>query len=51
MKTTVWKRGTVTIYVGGDPEKGDTPEITIDIKDPQILFDSGSNKMIIVETK
>jgi hypothetical protein len=51
MKTTVWKKNIVTIYVGGDPAKGQIPELTIELNNPQILTDSDKNVMVIVETK
>ena len=51
MKITFWKRGTVTIYVGGDPVKNTSPDLTIEMQDPQILVDQDKQTIQIVETK
>lgn len=52
MKANLWvKKGIVTITVGGDPAKGVAPLLTLDVKDPQILYDEGTNKISIIETK
>ena len=51
MKTTVWEKRNIVIYVGGDIEKGKPPEITIEIKDPQVQFDSFKNTIYIKETE
>ena len=51
MKVNLWaKKGIVNITVV-DSAKGAAPTLTIDIKDPQILYDEGANKITIVETK
>jgi hypothetical protein len=51
MKTTVWKKTKITIFIGGDPAKGQIPELTIEMDNPQILTDSDKNIIVIVETK
>ena len=52
MKETLWaKKGLITITVVGDSAKGTAPLVTVEIKDPQILFDEGTNTIRIVETK
>jgi len=51
MKTTIWKQEKIVIYIGGDPSKGQIPEITIELDNPQIRFDSDNNTVIIAETK
>jgi len=52
MKINLWaKKGTVTISVIGDSSKGTAPLVTMEIKDPQIIFDEGDNTIKIVETK
>lgn len=51
MKTTVWENRNIVIYLGGDPEKGEKPEITIEINEPQIMIDSYKNIIIIKEKK
>lgn len=51
MKTTVWEKRRAVIYIGGDPDKNEPPEITIEINEPQISFDSYENKIVIKEKK
>lgn len=51
MKTTIWQKKKVTIYIGGDPEKNQPPEITLEMDNPQISYDSNKNTMLIVETR
>lgn len=50
MKTTVWKKDKVVIYIGGDPTKGQVPDITLELNNPQIQLDTEKNHIIIVET-
>ncbi len=51
MKTTIWEKKKIIVYIGGDPAKNQAPEITIEMENPQIQFDSDKNIMIITETK
>lgn len=52
MKLTIWeKKEETTIYVGGDPNKGEAPFITIQAKDPQVFIDDDKGYMVIKETK
>jgi hypothetical protein len=51
VKTTIWRRNRIVIYIGGDPAKGQNPELTIELENPQVLIDSESNIITIVETK
>jgi len=51
MKTNIWLKKKVTIYIGGDPEKNQPPVITLELENPQIVFDANTDKMIITETK
>lgn len=51
MKTTVWEKKRITIYIGGDPAKNQPPEITIELDSPQVQFDTDKNIMHIIETK
>lgn len=49
---TIWlKQPTVTLFVGGDPSKGQAPLITATIEKPQILVDPEKNTIVIIETK
>lgn len=47
----VWLKDKVSIYVGGRPEKGQQPLLTISIDSPQIIVDKERNIVYIVETK
>jgi len=52
VKINLWaKKGAVTICFGGDPAKGVAPVLTVEVQNPQVLYDEGSNKIQIVETK
>jgi hypothetical protein len=51
MKTTVWAKKKVTVYIGGDPAKNQAPEITIEMENPQFQFDTDKNTIIIFETR
>ena len=51
MKTTIWLKHNITIYVAGDPEKGQPPIITLEMKEPQIKFDTDKYTIHITETK
>jgi hypothetical protein len=51
MKTTIWVKRNVTVFIGGDAEKNIPPLITLEMKDPQIIFDEHDGKIKIVETK
>lgn len=51
MKTTIWRKTKVTVYIGGDPAKNQAPEITLELENPQIQMDTDKNTIIIFETK
>jgi len=51
MKTTVWQKKKIVIYIGGDPAKNQPPEITVELESPQVQFDSDKNIIIIAETR
>jgi len=52
MQVTAWlKVSGVTLYVGGDPEKGKAPILTVTLEKPQILIDPEKNTITIVENK
>lgn len=49
---TVWlKQPAVTLYIGGDPNKSQSPVITATIEKPQIIVDPEKNTITIIETK
>ena len=51
MKINLWaKKGTVVVSVMSDGKDGTAPTMTMEINNPQILYD-GENKITIVETK
>ena len=52
MKITIWlKKANATVYMGGDPSKGDHPLVTASIDNPQILVEPERNQITILETK
>ena len=52
MKINLWaKKGQVTISIVSDSKQGTAPTLTLDIKDPQILYDETTSKITIIETK
>jgi hypothetical protein len=51
MKTTVWIKRNVVIFIGGDEEKNVPPLLTIEMVAPQIIFDEHDGKIKIIETK
>jgi hypothetical protein len=51
MKTTIWEKKPIVIYIGGDPLKNKAPELTIEIQNPQIQIDTDSSTITILETK
>lgn len=49
---TVWlKQPDVTLFIGGDPKKGEPPTITAVLEKPQILIDKENRTITILETK
>lgn len=52
MELTVYLKKEVTLYIGGDPEKGAAPLITaVRVINPQVLIDPEKGTITIVETK
>jgi hypothetical protein len=50
--TTIWlKVSGVSLFVGGDPVKGQPPVITAKLEKPQIIIDPEKATITIVETK
>lgn len=48
---TIWlKNPAVTIFIGGDPAKGQVPVITGKLINPQIIVDPDKNTITIVDT-
>lgn len=50
MEITVWLKDNAKIFIGGDPDKGQKPLVTVGAKMPQILISEERNKITIVET-
>ena len=52
MKINLWaKKGAVVISIVGDPNPNTAPTLTVEIKDPQIIYDEGENRISVIETK
>jgi hypothetical protein len=52
MKLNIWLKGEkTTLYLGGDPEKGQAPVVTAELTNPQILIEPDKYTIIIKETK
>ncbi len=51
ISVNVWLKDKITIYVGGIPEKGQPPLITLTINDPQLIVDKEKKVIHIIETK
>jgi hypothetical protein len=50
MQLTIWLKD-AKIFLGGDPSKGQTPIVTVDAKNPQVMIDQDKGTITIVETK
>ena len=48
--TTWLKISGVMLYLGGNPEKGQPPVVTVKLDKPQIIVDPVKNTIIIIET-
>lgn len=52
MQVTNWiKAPNVMLYVGGDPEKGVAPIVTIPLNKPQVIVDSNKKTITIIESE
>ena len=51
MKITLWQNRQIVMYIGGDPENGKSPELTIEMDSPQIKVDTDKPIIVIEETK
>lgn len=51
MKLTIWIKGNTTVYIGGEPEKGQAPVVTAELKNPQFLIEPNRYLVIIKETE
>jgi hypothetical protein len=52
MQINLWaKKGKVTISVVGDSNPNSAPTLTVDLKDPQIIYDEATHVIKIIETK
>jgi len=50
MNLNIWIKKKTTLFIGGDPAKGQAPIITTELENPQLLIDSENGKITIVET-
>lgn len=52
MQITNWlKAPNVILYVGGNPEQGSAPLVTIPLNKPQVIVDSNKKTITIIETE
>ena len=52
MKINLWaKKGNVVISVLSSTKIGIAPTLTLEINNPQLVYDENTNKISIVETK
>lgn len=52
MKLNIWLKGEkAKLFIGGDPEDGNVPVVTGELKDPQILIEPDKYKIVILETR
>lgn len=50
MQLNIWVKKKTTFFIGGDPTKGQSPVVTVDLECPQLLIDSENGKITIIET-
>lgn len=50
MDLNVWLKGKSVIYIGGDPEKGIQPTVTISLNQAQVVVDETKGVIKISET-
>lgn len=50
MQANIWLKKKITLFIGGDPAKGQAPVMTIELGDPQILVDPEKGTLVILET-
>ena len=50
MKFNVFVNKEAVLFIGGNPDKGKMPIISMDLTNPQILVDAESGRIIITET-
>ena len=52
MEITNWiKAPGVMLYIGGNPEKGVAPIVTIPLNKPQVIVDSNKKTITIIESE
>lgn len=39
------------MYIGGNPEKNESPILTLELDNPQIQFDTDKNIIVVFESK
>jgi len=51
MKLNIWLKTKTTIYIGGDPNKGQPPVVTAELEEPQLLVDTEAGTVTIISSK
>ena len=50
MNLNIWVKRKTTLFVGGDPSKGQAPVVTTELENPQLLIDTDKGIITIIET-
>ena len=50
MKLNIWVKKKTTLFIGGDPSKGQAPVVTTEMESPQLLVDTDAGTVTIIET-
>lgn len=49
MQLTVWINKTTKVFMGGDPDKGQVPFVSLELKKAQVIVDQEKQTIKIVE--
>ena len=50
MNLNIWVKRKTTLFIGGDPSKGQAPVVTTELENPQLLIDTEKGVITIIET-
>jgi len=50
MELNIWVKKRTTLFIGGDPSKGQAPVVTAEMENPQLLINTDTGVITIVET-
>jgi len=48
MKLNIWLKTKTSIFIGGDPHKGQPPVVTTELEEPQVLIDTEEGTITII---